>query len=94
MQVALPPEIAAALIEQARKRKTTPERLALDSLRERFVSSKEEEPPAAERRTLADLLGDHLGVLRSGEHVPGGAQLSENTGQKFTEGMTRKHGKR
>ncbi len=90
MQVALPPEITKALIEQARKRETTPERLALDSLRERFVSSAEEEPPAAERRTLADFLGEHLGVLHSSEHVPGGAQMSEDTGRKFAEGMAKK----
>ncbi len=36
MTITLPPELAAALSEQARRRGVAPEALALDALRERF----------------------------------------------------------
>ena len=43
-----------------------------------------------ETETLADRLTDYIGVLSSSEYVPGGAQMSKDTGKKFAEGMVKK----
>jgi hypothetical protein len=37
--------------------------------------------------TLADFLQGYVGVLHSSDYVPGGAQLSEDSGHKFAEGL-------
>jgi len=93
MIITLTPDIEQALAAEARKLGRTPEQLALDSLRERFLSPESEWPPA--QATLADFLRGHLGVLHSSEHVPGGARLSENSGQKFAAGLAaQRHQKR
>jgi hypothetical protein len=63
MVITLTPELERSLTEQARKRGTTPEILALDSLRERFIPPDE---PAGDEGTLAEFLGDHIGVLHRG----------------------------
>lgn len=86
MIIKLTHDIEQALAEEARKLGTTPEQLALDSLRERFVG-REPPSPAREPETLADFLCGHLGVLHSSEHVPGGARMSEASGKKFTAGL-------
>jgi len=87
MIIKLTPDIEQTLIEEARKLGTTPEQLALDSLRERF--GLREAPPYATtgQETLADFLRGHIGVLHSSEHVPGGARMSEDSGEKFTAGL-------
>lgn len=90
MVISLTPDIERALTNEARERGTTPESLALDSLRERFIASASSEGPA-EGETMADFLRDHIGVLHSSEHVPGGARMSESCGQKFTAGLLEKH---
>lgn len=41
-------------------------------------------------KTLAAFLDGYVGVLHSGEKVPGGARLSENTGKKFADGLAKK----
>ncbi len=94
MTLTLTSEIEKALAEAASRHGTTPEGLALDCLRERFV------PPtgggkAESAETLADFLAGHLGVLASSEHVPGGANLSTNSGQRFKAGLVerRKQGR-
>jgi hypothetical protein len=87
MIITLTPDIEQALVAAARKRGLTPEQLALDSLRERFLSPESEPSPAAEQGTLADFLGGHVGVLHSSEYVPGGARLSEDSGRKFAAGL-------
>jgi hypothetical protein len=96
MIITLTPDIERALAEHARKLGTTPERLALDSLRERFVWPASHENPMEERKTLADFLRGHIGVLHSSEHIPGGARMSEEVGKKFTDGLLkqRKQGQR
>lgn len=83
MVITLTPDIEQALAAEARKLGRTPEQLALDSLRERFLSPENDLSPRGEQATLADFLRGHLGVLHSSEHVPGGARLSEDSGQKF-----------
>ena len=47
------------------------------------------EAPAepAPKRTLADLLEGYIGVIRSSEHIPGGANMSVDTGKQFAEGL-------
>ena len=91
MKITVPPEIERALTKQAHKIGTTPELLVLDSLRQRFLSSEsEEEPGGEEPRTLADSLDGYIGVLHSSEHVPGGATMSEKSGEKFAANLIRK----
>jgi len=87
MIIKLTHDIEQALAEAARNLGTTPEQLALDSLRERFVVREAPPCPAREPETLADFLRGHLGVLHSSEHVPGGARMSEASGKKFTAGL-------
>jgi len=87
MIITLTADIEQALAATARKLGLTPEQLALDSLRERFLFPESEIPPAENQATLADFLCGHVGVLHSSEHVPGGARLSENSGQKFAAGL-------
>jgi hypothetical protein len=88
MNINLPPEIEQAVVDQAREQGTTPELLVIDSLRERFLL-----PPslsAPTEGTLADFLGKHIGILHSGEHISGGARMSEDSGKKFAAGMRKK----
>ena len=79
MIIVLTPEIERRLAEQARKLGTTPEKLALASLRERFGPTAAHDMPAETPGTLADFLQGHIGVLHSSKHVPGGAHMSEES---------------
>ena len=88
MIITLTSDIEQALAAEACKLGLTPEQLALDSLRERFLSPESEMSPVGEQATLADFLRGHLGVLHSSEHVPGGARLSEDSGRKFAAGLS------
>ena len=92
MIITLTPDIEKALAEQARKLGTTPEQLALDSLRERFVLAADA-VRAEGQGTLAEFLRGHMGVLHSSEHIPGGARMSEQTGKKFATGLLAEHQK-
>jgi|FLYL01.1.fsa_nt_gi hypothetical protein len=87
MKITLTPEIERALLERARRQGTTVERLALDSLREQFVTSS---PSTSTTDTLADFLKDHLGVLHSSESTPDGARWSEADGSAFAKGLLEK----
>lgn len=89
MTITLNPEIENALADEARRRGTTPELLALDCLRACLLPGTAEEA-AAPAGSLAHFLAGHLGVLSSREHVPSGAGMSENCGTKFAEGLLRK----
>jgi len=90
MQITLTPDIENALIKYAKHQGLTPEVLALGVLRERFISPTATEISAKEKETLADYLAGHLGVLSSGEHIPGGAEMSKNSGRKFAAGLLKK----
>lgn len=81
----IPPEIEEALQVEASQRGTTPELLALDSLRERFPAHPEPESSIKEAGSMADFLAGYIGALHSSEHVPGGAQMSESSGQRLAE---------
>ena len=87
MIIKLTPDVEQALAEEARKLGTSPEQLALDSLRERFVHREAPTYPATGQETLADFLRGHIGVLHSSEHAPGGARMSEVSGKKFAAGL-------
>jgi hypothetical protein len=39
---------------------------------------------------MLDFFAGYVGVLQSSEFVPGGAQMSEDTGREFAEGMLKK----
>ena len=93
MKISVPPDVERALTARAHALGTTPEILAVDSLRERFSSESDLDDEAAgmsKAKTLADLLEGYVGVLHSSDKVPGGAQLSEDTGKKFADGLVRK----
>lgn len=79
--ITLPPDIEGALAEQARQRGTTPERLALDSLRMLFVS----EATRASDGTLLDFLSGYIGTISGTTDA-----LSENGGEHFAEGLAAK----
>jgi hypothetical protein len=79
MVISVTSEIEAALAEQARRQGTTPELLALDCLRQHFLSPTATEGTGQKTETLADFLAGHIGVLSSSEHVPGGARMSERS---------------
>ena len=93
MHITLTPDIEQALTEQARQQGTTPEALALESLRRQFVLPTRGES-AAPYDTLADFLADSIGVLHSSEYVTGGARLSESTGKTFAAGLLKKRQQR
>ena len=91
MIITLTPDIEHRLVEQARKQGTTPEQLAIDSLREYLGPAVSHDMPAETPETLADFLREHIGVLHSSEHVPGGAHMSENSSKKFAAGLLKQH---
>jgi hypothetical protein len=90
MELHLPPDIEHALVEQARRQGITPEQLALEGLRRQFVHPALNADPPTAPGTLADFLGEFIGVLHSGEYVPGGARLSERTGGSFSKALIEK----
>lgn len=75
MIITLTPDIEKVLVEQAHKLGTTPEQLALKSLRERFVLHVSPAIPIERQDTLADFLSGHIGVLHSSEHMKAGKSL-------------------
>jgi hypothetical protein len=91
MIITLTPDIEQALTAEAHKQGRTPEQIVLDSLRERFLCPESPTSPPEQPATLADFLQGHLGVLHSSEHVPGGARLSEESGQKFAASLAAQH---
>lgn len=92
--ITLPPEIETPLAEEAQRQGTTTELLTLDKLRALVSPTSpaetERQADVHEGETLADFLADFIGVLHSSEYVPGGAQMSVDSGKKFTEGMVKK----
>jgi hypothetical protein len=90
MIITLPPDIAHVLAERAYQQGTTPELLVVHSLRERFLPSVSNDSRVEREGTLADFLNGYIGVLHSSEHIPGGAQMSQDSGSKFAEGMVEK----
>jgi len=69
MEITLTDEIEKALVAEAKERGTTPEQLAIESLRREFVHPVQGNNPAEEQGTLADYLSDCIGTLHSSEHA-------------------------
>ncbi len=74
--ITLPPELEQVATEEAARQGTTPELWALDKLRQSVAGNGTFTPPDAEGGTMLDFLSGYVGVLDSGEVVPGGAQMS------------------
>ena len=83
--ITLPPEVEASLAEAARKKGTTPESLAVESLRQLFVpAGPTSEPPTA--KTLYDHLDGFIGKFDGT-----GEAFSENCGKRFADALAEKH---
>jgi hypothetical protein len=82
--ITLPPEVEGPLMEEARRKGTTPELLAIDCLRKLFTPSPKSTTPA-EGETLFAFLADYAGTV-SGTTEP----LSETCGQRFAQGLIEK----
>ncbi len=89
MSITLPPELQAVLAEQARLAGSTPELIALEGLRKLYLPAASA-PLAPGSPSMADYFADFISSIHSSEKVPGGAHLSENTGQKFAELLRKK----
>jgi hypothetical protein len=89
--ITLPPELEQVVTERAHGQGTTPELLVIDSLEKLYLSPAV--PPVEDEKTLADYWADYIGTVDSSELVPGGANLSQNTGRKFAELMVEKYRK-
>lgn len=68
MVITLTLEVEQALTEQARQQGTTPEMLALESLRKQFVRTEARTPKHQAKGTLFDFLGSAIGILHSSEY--------------------------
>ena len=86
--ITLPPDLEGPLAAEARRLGTTPESLALDSLRKLFASKNTSDQPSA-GQTLFEFLTGHIGRVNGTSEA-----LSENCGQRFAEGLTEKHQQR
>lgn len=83
--IILPPEVEVSLKEAARQQGTSPELLAVACLRQRYGPDSDADNSTSGSANLAEFLGDYVGAIQSGERIPGGAQMSKNSGEKFTE---------
>jgi len=88
--ITLPPELESIVIREAQQQGTTPELLTLEKLRGLLLPAL---PPETADLTMADFFAGYVGGLHSSEFVPGGANLSEDTGSKFKELLLKRHRK-
>jgi hypothetical protein len=82
--ITLPPDVEGPLTEAARRKGTTPELLAIDCLRELFVSSARSDEPGTSE-TLFEFLAGYAGTVDGTTEA-----LSEETGRRFVEGLIEK----
>ena len=80
--ITLPTEIEIPLEEEARRQGTTPERLAIDTLRLRFARPADPSSEKPPEPSLADFLLGYAGVVE-GSSEP----LSERCGERFAQGL-------
>ena len=83
--ILLPSDIEGPLTAEAERRGTTPELLALDSLRKLFASPPVSGEPPGDATTLFDFLDGYIGTVEGSTEA-----FSENCGQRFAEGMAEK----
>jgi len=93
LTVTLTPDLEKVISECAEQQGTTPELYVLDELRTRYlpVTPASKDADASQGETMADFFDGYAGTIDSREFVPGGAQLSQDTGRKFKELMIQKH---
>lgn len=82
--IILPPDLEKPLAEEARRQGTTLELLAFDCLRRQFILSTATDK-WAESETLFDFLSGYIGAVSGTTEA-----LSENCGQRFTQGLVEK----
>ena len=88
MSIQLPPDLEEALDQFARRRGTTPDSFVESLVRKELSAAPEADPAPA--GSLAEFLEGYAGVFDSREFIPGGARLSENTGEQFTDILVEK----
>ena len=88
--ITLPFELEQVVKIRAEQQGTTPELVAIDGLRELFLTAGKPNPKET-AQTMADYLGDFIGCFDSRDLVSGGANLSDNTGKQFKELMLKKY---
>jgi len=83
MTITIPPALAVPLTEEAQRRGTTPELLALEGVRRVLPS-----PPASptSSRSLLDFLSGYVGTV-AGSSEP----FSQDCGRKFADGLASGH---
>jgi hypothetical protein len=88
-----PPRLQQALDEAARRQGTTAELLAVTLLTGLLlpVAAETEAEVVPEGGSLADQLSYYIGAIDSGEHVAGGARLSERTGSEYGKLLLKRH---
>jgi hypothetical protein len=85
--ITLPPEIEATLADAARKKGTTPELLAVETLRQHFPPIPAE-AEAGEAESLLEYLAPYIGKFDGT-----GEAFSENCGERFADYLVEKHKK-
>lgn len=80
MILTIPADLEGVLAQAAQQRGMAVERLALETLRERFAP---ETRPAPGNATLFDLLGDGIGAVDGSPEA-----WSERCGERFAEGLS------
>jgi hypothetical protein len=88
MTISLPPDIEEALAEEAQRLGTTPELLALHSLRKLFISPPDMDSPSSKERTLYDFLADYIGTVEGSTEA-----FSEDCGRRFADVLADKQQK-
>ena len=83
--ITLPADLERSLRKQARRLGTTPELLAVESLRRLFHSKAEAARPAP-GETLFDFLSGHIGTVEGTAEA-----LSENGGGRFADDLMQRH---
>jgi len=83
--ITLPSDLEDRLTEEAQRRGTTPELLAVDTLRKAFepIEAANGEPAA---KNLCEFLGSYVGAVEGT-----GEALSEDPGRHFTDYLVEKH---
>ncbi len=93
LTITLPPDIEEVVSEHAEKQGTSPELYLLGELRQRYLPELPAQELPQDGETMADFFKGYAGTIRSSEFVPGGANLSQDTGKKFAQLMVEKRNK-
>lgn len=89
--ILLPPDLEESISDQARRRGTSIELLAIKGLRELYPSERTipvspSDVTGIPPRNLLEFLGEFVGCVEGN-----GEPLSENTGKYFTDELVKKH---